>query len=254
MASLQERGGSYRFIFRFRGKQHFVTIGKVSREEAQAKAAQVEYLLLRLKQRLIELPPGMAIVPFLQGDGKVTVAKDGAMATPAPITLGSLRGRYLETHGYGTLEERTLDGIRLHFKHLVAALGEAFPIGELALSDLQGYVDRRAKAKGVRGLLSPATIRKEIITLRTTWNWGVRMDLVAGRFPNGGLRYPKRDAKPPFQTRAEIERQLLGTTAKDRAELWDALYLRQPEVEELLDHIRQHAGHAWIFPLIATAA
>src|SRR3954471_24719260 len=183
MASLQERSGSYRFIFRFRGKQHFVTIGKVSRAEAEAKAAQVEYLLLRLKQGLIELPPGVAIVPFLQGNGKVAVAKDGSLATPASVTLGSLRDRYLETHGNGTLEERTLGGIRLHFKHLVAALGEAFPIGELALSDLQGYVDRRAKAKGMRGKLSPATIRKEIVTVRTAWNLGVKMGVVANKFP-----------------------------------------------------------------------
>ena len=80
------------------------------------------------------------------------------------------------------------------------------------------------------------------------------MDFVAGKFPNGGLRYPKMDAKPPFQTRAEIERQLAGITAKDRAELWDALYLRLPEVEELLAHVREHAGHAWIHPLMATAA
>ena len=34
MASLQERNGSYRFIFRHHGRQHFVPIGKVSREEA----------------------------------------------------------------------------------------------------------------------------------------------------------------------------------------------------------------------------
>ena len=71
------------------------------------------------------------------------------MTPAAKLTLGSLRDRYLETHGNGSLEERTLDGIRLHFKHLVAALGEAFPIRELSLADLQGYVDRRAKAKGI---------------------------------------------------------------------------------------------------------
>ncbi|MHC5539147.1 hypothetical protein ACYOEI_13095 [Singulisphaera rosea] len=40
MASLQDRSGSYRFIFRYHGKQPFVTIGKVSLEEAEAKAAQ----------------------------------------------------------------------------------------------------------------------------------------------------------------------------------------------------------------------
>ena len=202
-----------------------------------------------LSQGLIELPACCDIVEFVRQDGKVILTKDGAVKPAAKLSLGSLRGRYLETHGNGTLEERTLDGIRLHFKHLIAALGEAFPIGDLALPDLQGYVDRRAKAKGIRGKLSPATIKKEIITLRTTWNWGVRMDFVAGKFPNGGLRYPKMDAKPPFQTRAEIERQLAGITAKDRAELWDALYLRLPEVEELLAHVREHAGHAWIHPL-----
>ena len=41
MASLQERSGSWRVIFRFRGLQHFVTIGEVEETEAQGvKAAQ----------------------------------------------------------------------------------------------------------------------------------------------------------------------------------------------------------------------
>jgi hypothetical protein len=62
MASLQQRNGSFRFIFRYRGKEHFVTVGKVSREEAEGKAAQVKYLLMRLKQRLIDLPTGVDIV------------------------------------------------------------------------------------------------------------------------------------------------------------------------------------------------
>jgi hypothetical protein len=55
MDSLRDRGGSFRFIFRFQGKQHFVTIGKVSPEEARAKAALVDYFYFRLKQKLIEL-------------------------------------------------------------------------------------------------------------------------------------------------------------------------------------------------------
>jgi hypothetical protein len=47
MASLQERNGTFRFIFRHHHEQHFVTIGRISREEAEAKSAQVENLLLR---------------------------------------------------------------------------------------------------------------------------------------------------------------------------------------------------------------
>lgn len=150
MASLQERNGSFRFIFRYHGKQHFVTLGKVSPQEADAKAAQVEYLLLRLKQRLIELPPGIGIVEFLQHDGKPPV---GASETPnasRAFTLADFQARYLATHR-DSLEDRTIEGIELHFKHLTTALGERFPIRELKLGDLQGYVDRRAKAKGMSG-------------------------------------------------------------------------------------------------------
>src|SRR5262249_1491220 len=106
MASLQQRSGSYRVIFRHRGQQHFVTIGRVSRQEAEAKAAQVEYLLLRLKQHLIELPAGVDIVDFVQFDGKPP-APDAAPAQ-RQLTLVAFRNRYLETHRQ-SLEERTID-------------------------------------------------------------------------------------------------------------------------------------------------
>ncbi len=78
MASLQERRGTYRVIFRFHGKQHFVMIGKVSADEAEAKAAQVDYLLMRLKQGLIALPAGVDIVDF--------VRHDGSPPAPSPAT------------------------------------------------------------------------------------------------------------------------------------------------------------------------
>lgn len=71
-------------------------------------------------------------------------------------------------------------------------------------------MNKRAKAKGRRGTLLPATINKEVVTLRTAWNWGVQMKIVTGRYPYDGLRYSKSDEKPLFQTRAEIERQLPG--------------------------------------------
>ena len=80
MASLQQRNGSYRVIFRYRGRQHFVTIGKVSRREAEAKSAQADYLLLRLDQRLIELPPGTDIVDFVRHDGKPPAPSGGGLA------------------------------------------------------------------------------------------------------------------------------------------------------------------------------
>jgi integrase len=174
----------------------------------------------------------------------------------AEVTLGQLRDRYLETHGNGSLEKTSLDGIRLHFKHLVATLGERHPIRALSLADLQRHVDRRARARGIHGRLSPATIKKEIVTLRTTWNWGVRMGIVTGRFPNAGLRYPKGEEKPPFMTWQEIERRIQagGLTDQKRAELWDALFLTLPEIEELLEHVLTAARRPWIYPMFVFAA
>ena len=46
MAGLQQRGGGYRIIFRFHGKQHTLALGRIPSKEADAKAAQVGYLLL----------------------------------------------------------------------------------------------------------------------------------------------------------------------------------------------------------------
>ena len=72
MASLQERNGSYRVLFSHHGKLHTFTIGKVEKDEAEHKARQVDYLLMRLKQRLIVLPEGTDIVTFVEHDGNLT--------------------------------------------------------------------------------------------------------------------------------------------------------------------------------------
>ena len=61
MSGLQYRNGSYRILLRYQGKQHSLNLGKVSDEEADAKASQVDYLLMRLKQRLTVLPEGVGI-------------------------------------------------------------------------------------------------------------------------------------------------------------------------------------------------
>jgi integrase len=42
-------------------------------------------------------------------------------------------------------------------------------------------------------------------------------------------------------------------TPKEIGELWDALYLRPHEIAELLEHVRTHARHDWIYPLACMA-
>src|SRR5207302_152815 len=107
MASLQERGSSYRVLFSWHGKLHSFTIGKVSPDEAEAKGRQVDYLLMRLKQRLVHLPDGTDIVSFVQFDGSPPEAVPTLPESPRKaVTLAHLKDRYLTTHGNGTVEAR----------------------------------------------------------------------------------------------------------------------------------------------------
>jgi integrase len=82
------------------------------------------------------------------------------------------------------------------------------------------------------------------------------MGLVSGHFPNRGLVFPKVDEKPPFMTWQEIERRIQAgrLTDKQRAELWDALFLTLPEINELLVHVRTSARQPWVYPMFVFAA
>ena len=102
--------------------------------------------------------------------------------------------------------------------------------------------------------LSPATIRKEIVTLRTAWNWGVQMGLLDGRFSIKGLRYPRVNEKPPFMVWEEVERRIMGLTEEAAGEWWDCLYLRGKEISELLTHVKTKALQPWVHPLCCVAA
>jgi integrase len=122
------------------------------------------------------------------------------------------------------------------------------------MADLQGYINGWAKVWSGRRL-SPASIKKEIVSLRTAWNWGVKMGLVSGRFPNDGLRFGKVDEKPPFMTRDEIEQRIAASvTPHQRKELWNALFLTLSEDSELLDHVREAGTLPWVYPMVRLAA
>jgi integrase len=248
MASLQKKSDSYYCQFCYHGRRHTFTVGAVEQAEAENKARHVDYLLMRLKQRLVVLPEGTDIVTFIEHDGKPPDTGPTLADSPRQaVTLGHLKDRYLTTHSNGTIEANSLGTCKLHLGHFVRILGDGYPIGELSLGKMQEYVNHRAKAK-----ISPVTIRKEIATLRAAWNWGEPMDLTEGKFPNRGLRYPKGEEKPPFMTIAEIEQQIAN--GSDPSVLWEAVYLLLPEIDELLKAVKVRAIHSFIYPLFCFAA
>jgi integrase len=246
MASLQNRRGSWRVIFRHRGSQHFVTIGEVDENEAQGVKARYEYLLRLLKQRLLRLPPGMDVVTFLGHDGKPpnTTSEFGS----SEITLGRLHDDYLKTVGNGSVEKNTLYTSNIHLVHLEETLGERFPIASLAHADLQRHITRRSVSDRVAAI----TIKKELDTLRSAWNWAKRMGYVTDEFPGAGLVYPKGEEKLPFMTWTEIERRIAA--GGDPTELWECLFLREPEINKFLDFVKKRKAPVWVYPMCVMAA
>jgi integrase len=82
------------------------------------------------------------------------------------------------------------------------------------------------------------------------------MEFINNRFPNRGLKFPKADEKPPFQTWQEIERQIErgGLTEGQQKELWDCLFLTLSEIQEFLSFAKGTARHPFLSPMFCFAA
>jgi integrase len=246
MASLQKKGNSWYCQFYWRDQRFTFAVGRVTKPQAEAKATKVGEIVELLERGVLKLPDGMGVSAFVKHDGHPPAPVESQKVSQKSA-LGELRDAYLKAHE-ASQEVKTLYTAKIHLNHLVATLGKAFDLRTLELAHLQKHIDRRCPK------VSPSTASKEISTFRTAWNWGGRMKLVSGPCPVKGLLYPKVDEKPPFQTRAEIERQVEGLPEEQRQELWDALYLTLPEIDAFLAIVREAAVHPWIHPLVATAA
>jgi integrase len=252
MASLQKKGGAFYCQFVFQGRRRTVTVGKVSPDRAAAFAARAEELLGLIARGRVTVPLGVDITEFVLRDGK---APDPQVAALPPVTFQQFKEQYLETHCNGSMEPNSLATVAMHLGHFERTLGRRFALSSLMLPDLQRHVNERAKKKYQGRPLSPVTLRKEVASFRAAWNWATLTGLVAGPFPSKGLVYPKADEKPPFMTRQELERRLSpGMAAKQRAELWNGLYLVRTELEELLAYVKGQAAHGWVHPLFCFAA
>jgi integrase len=208
--------------------------------------ARYEYLLRLLEQRLLTMPPGMDIVAFLRNDGKPPATP---LESRSPeILFARFCAGYLKTVGNGAVENNTLSTSRIHLTHLAGTLGDRFPIASLAHADLQRHVARRSASDGV----SAITVKKEVDTLRSAWNWAKRMEYVHNDFPGSGLVYPKGDEKLPFMTWTEIERRIAAGGDPDA--LWECLYLSDPEIAEFLDFVEQRKAPVWLYPMCVMAA
>ncbi len=253
MATVEQRNNRFRLIFYYAGKRYTASLKTTDRREADAAAGTVERCLMHLQQGVLELPEGTDLVAFALSGGR----REEKPKSPQIRTLVELRDRYLQAVGQGAMEGNSLYTVKIHLNHVITTLGANFPIHTLGLTHLQSHIERRTGKKGQKSrVVGSVTVRKEMASLGASWNWGVAAGLLTGKFPSKGLKYPKTTEKPPFQTWNEIERQVErgGLTDMEQKELWDSLYLTLAQIEEFLTFVSENARHAFLSPMLATAA
>jgi integrase len=253
MPSLEQRNGTYHINFRLNGRRFRRSLRTANERSAQASMARLEDNLRRVELGTLELPDDVDIATFLLSDGR-TRKKPARLG---PRTLGELLTAFLAQLPHHSIEHSTRQSFENHIRHLRRVLGNSVVLDALQLVDLQRYVNDRAEEKGIRGrTLSPATIKKEIVTLNTAWRWGLSNGFVDRPLPKAGLRMPRGVEKPPFQTWEEIERKIArgGLTEAQQRDLWDCLFLACAQITELLEFVRDAARQPFIYPMFVFAA
>ena len=254
MASLERDTASGNFRIRFRlGNRPFKrTLKTTSQREAEAILTRLEENLRLLERGRLELPPGADPGAFLLSDGKLT----GKPTAPKALTLAELYAVYEEKTPAGSKEKNSASTEKSHWKHLTHILGGKVVAQSLTTADIQRYVQQRSEDSFKGQPIVAGTIRKETATLRAVWNWAVLHGLLVGASPTRGIKYPKAEPKAPFQTFEEIKRTIDrgGMTPAEQKKLWACLFLTRQEILELLEYIRTHAAHEFIYPMIAFAA
>jgi integrase len=253
VAALELRNKTYRVVFMYAGKKYAYSLDTGQSDMAEALRGGVERTLMLLTQGLLRLPEGADLIAFVKAGGKV---EEPSPPLAERLKLKTLTDGYLASHANGAMEENSLATVRMHLGHFTATLGERFDVQALTLEDLQRHVDTRAKKRPRGRRLSPVTLRKEMATFRACWNWGVHGGKLKGHFPSRGLKYPKGEEKPPFQTWDEIERRIAlgGLTEREQQELWDCLFLTLSEIADLLAFVKENAAHPWVYPAFCFAA
>ena len=287
MAAIESRNGSTRVVFRHNGRRHAFTIGDADAQTAETYRSSTDELLRLLKRNFVSIPAGTSIEDFMYHRGKPPAKPTAADGTAEPsLTLDELREAYCRSQ-QKKLEETTMIGIRLHFRHLVRIVGAGIRLPELKRADLQRYVDKRsqewidpnvyrrkrreklANHKPKRNFKKPrppkveppdkpkrhpsaATIKKEIMTFRTAWNWARRqLDLVP-EFPGSGLDYAKIADLLPFMTWDEAERRIAAGDHPEK--VWNCVYLRPQEIAELLAWVKSRPVSPCVYPILCFAA
>ena len=254
MAWLQkDPSGNFHISFRFGGKKFKRSLRTQNQKQATSRKLRLEETIQLVDSGRGELPTNVDIVVFLLSDGKL--AKKHLVQD---VRLASLTEQFFDHIPENSLEASTIKMMQIHERHLHRLLGQQFNVAAWGFKELQDYVNKRSREKGTRGrTVGASTIQKEIVTLRSTWNWAIKTGLLQESvFPSKGLRYPKSIEHPPFQTFDSVLAQTKDLTpdSHEAKNLWSTVFLNRDEVEELLNHVQSTSNHPFLYPMFVFAA
>ena len=186
--------------------------------------------------------------------------KDAIAAPRHVLTLDSLFAQYRDS--LPSNEDSTLYTERVHQNHFLRLMGEGREVEGIDFNAIQGYVDKRKQGyhlgKRFYGRVGPGTIGKELKTLGKLWNWGILRGIVNKPKPwvvkNLDMgREKKRERFRDFDEISEIIADG-GLSAAEQLAHWRSLYLRGPEVADLLAHVESHATAPFVLPMFTLCA
>lgn len=254
MASIQRVNNSpnYTIRFRFQGRNVHRSLGTSSRRVASGICSRIEETIRLLEKGRIRVPRGTDPIAFIFADGNIPDQPIKAKL----VGLTDLHATYEAKLPDGSKEASTLEGERIHLKHLKRHLGPQRKVQTITKAQLQNYVSYRLNEKYRGKPIQPDTVRKELVTFRMLWNWGVEEGLLVGPSPTKHVTLPLTDEKPRFMTRKEIKAIIArgGLTEADESRLWEAVYLETAEITQVLEHVSKTARYPFIYPMMVFVA
>lgn len=236
----------YHIRFRFSGRAFKRSLKTDQKSEAAASLARLTETISLVRRGVLDLPAEADPVTFLLSGGR----KGSVPIAKPSMTLGQLFAKYQADLPDQAKEANTLKTETTHIKifRKKKKLPLSKTLDQLTTNDIQQFINSESRRKYCGRPLSPDTVKREVDTLKCILNWAESQQLVKNAPSLRGLVYGKRDEKPPFMTRTEIERIVArgGLDEAAIAELWDALYLTIPEVHEVLEHVRESARYPFL--------
>lgn len=249
----QKSSGTFHVVFRISKEKYRKSLKTKLLKEALSRKLRIEENIQLVELGRLTITPDADLVSFLLSDGKI----NKPVSAQKRISLGKLHETFVKNLPADAMEENTLRTAANHMRHVVRILGGRKQVKTITTTDLQTFVNTRSKEPGMNGrTVSSQTIKKELATLRTIWNWSRLHGYTNDSLPLRGVKFPKYEERQPFRTREEIERLIASNEFSEAEikEVWECLYLRATEIKELLETVAEKSDYSHVYPMVAVAS